>query len=80
MQVQVTSVLSDAMAKKPTFFSLWIGNNDVLYASSGGSGVNRKGNADPKTYGYNDITDPQLLAGSIQKVIKRMQSAGAKKE
>jgi len=34
-----TSVLADAMAQNPTFFSLWIGNNDVLgYATSGGVG------------------------------------------
>ena len=31
------SVLEDAMAQSPTFFSLWIGNNDVLgYALAGG--------------------------------------------
>ncbi|ULC59906.1 G-D-S-L family lipolytic protein [Flaviramulus sp. BrNp1-15] len=31
------TVLGDAMAQSPTFFSLWIGNNDVLgYALSGG--------------------------------------------
>lgn len=36
-----TSVLADAMAQNPTFFSLWIGNNDVLgYATSGGDGTN----------------------------------------
>ncbi len=36
-----TSVLVDAMAQSPTFFSLWIGNNDVLgYALSGGDGSN----------------------------------------
>ena len=35
-----TSVLADAMAQSPTFFSLWIGNNDVLgYALSGGDGT-----------------------------------------
>ncbi|MFV8342472.1 G-D-S-L family lipolytic protein [Flavobacterium sp. XS2P39] len=34
-----TSVLSYAMSQKPTFFSLWIGNNDVLgYATTGGDG------------------------------------------
>ena len=34
-----TSVLTDAMAQSPTFFSLWIGNNDVLgYATTGGDG------------------------------------------
>ena len=35
-----TSVLKDAVAQKPTFFSLWIGNNDVLsYATSAGVGA-----------------------------------------
>jgi hypothetical protein len=28
------------MSQKPTFFSLWIGNNDVLgYATTGGDGT-----------------------------------------
>ena len=32
------TVLGDAMAQNPTFFSLWIGNNDVLeYALTGGN-------------------------------------------
>lgn len=31
------TVVGDAMAQSPTFFSLWIGNNDTLgYATSGG--------------------------------------------
>ncbi len=35
------TVLGDAMAQSPSFFSLWIGNNDVLgYALSGGDGTN----------------------------------------
>ena len=35
------SVIGDAMAQAPTFFTLWIGNNDVLgYATSGGDGTN----------------------------------------
>jgi len=35
------SVLADAMAQSPTFFSLWIGNDDALgYATSGGDGSN----------------------------------------
>lgn len=36
-----TTVLADAVAQTPTFFSLWIGGNDVLgYALSGGDGTN----------------------------------------
>src|SRR5690606_19102717 len=32
-----TTILADALAQNPTFFSLWIGNNDVLgYATTGG--------------------------------------------
>jgi hypothetical protein len=35
------TVLGDAMSQSPTFFSLWIGNNDVLgYALTGGDGTN----------------------------------------
>lgn len=35
------SVIGDAMAQQPTFFTLWIGNNDVLgYATTGGDGTN----------------------------------------
>jgi hypothetical protein len=58
-----STVLGDAVAQSPTFFSLWIGNNDVLsYATSGGTGVNQTGNLNPATYGGNDITDPNVFA------------------
>lgn len=34
------TILDDAIAKNPTFFSFWLGNNDVLgYATTGGSGA-----------------------------------------
>ena len=57
-----TTVLADAMSMNPTFFTNWIGNNDVLaYATSGGVGVDQLGNLNPATYGSNDITDPQLI-------------------
>ncbi|WP_027375832.1 SGNH/GDSL hydrolase family protein [Kaistella palustris] len=73
-----SSVLADAVAQKPTFYSLWIGNNDVLsYATSGGMGTDRKGNTDPSTYGPNDISDPAVVAGSIQTILQTMKTAGA---
>lgn len=76
----LTSVLKDAMAKKPTFFSLWIGNNDVLsYATSGGVGMDRTGNLDPRTYGYEDITDPQVLKASIKGVLDGLKAVDATK-
>ena len=58
------TVLGDALAQSPTFFTLSeIGGNDVLgYATSGGSGVDQTGNFDPSTYGGNDITDPNVFA------------------
>src|SRR5205085_2114086 len=35
-----STVVSDALKSNPTFFTLWIGSNDVLgYATSGGSGI-----------------------------------------
>ncbi|MFD0799047.1 SGNH/GDSL hydrolase family protein [Maribacter chungangensis] len=35
------TMLNDALVQAPTFFSLWIGNNDVLgYATTGGDGTN----------------------------------------
>ena len=75
-----TSVLEDAKAQNPTFFSLWIGNNDVLsYATSGGVGTNQTGNINPATYSSNDITDPNVLAGSIRTVLEGMKSVGATK-
>lgn len=75
-----TSILADAMTQKPTFFSLWIGNNDVLsYATSGGSGIDQKGNLDPSTYGPNDITDPNVYANVIKSILDGLKSVGSTK-
>jgi hypothetical protein len=60
---ETTTVLEDALAQNPSFFSLWIGNNDILgYATSGGTGEDQTGNLNPLTYGGNDITDPNVFA------------------
>jgi hypothetical protein len=60
------TVIGDAMAQTPTFFSLWIGNNDVLgYATTGGDGT------DP-------ITDPALFAQAYGGLIATLTSGGAK--
>ena len=74
------SVLEEALKMKPTFYSLWIGNNDVLsYASSGGTGVNRTGDMNLAGYGKNDITDPTIVAGVIQNIIQTLARAGTSK-
>lgn len=75
-----TSVIKDVIAQKPTFFSLWIGNNDVLfYAMSGASAKNQTGNTDPRTYGSNDLSDPNVVAGSIKGVLDALKAAGTTK-
>ena len=73
------SVIGDAVAQNPTFFSLWIGGNDVLsYAISGGVGVNRTGNMDPSTYGSNDITDPTVFDNVYNGLVTALTANGAK--
>jgi lysophospholipase L1-like esterase len=74
-----TSIIADAVAQNPTFFSLWIGNNDVLaYATSGGTGANQTGNLDPATYGANDITDPNVFASVYNGLVTQLKAGGAK--
>lgn len=61
-----TTVLADALAQKPTFFSLWIGNNDVLgYATSGGDG------SDP-------ITSEALFTQAYNALVTNLTASGAK--
>jgi lysophospholipase L1-like esterase len=57
-----TTIITDAAIQMPTFFTLWIGNNDVLsYATGGGTGTDQTGNFDPTSYGSSDITDPNVF-------------------
>jgi len=75
-----SSVVDDAVLKKPTFFSYWIGNNDVLsYATSGGVGVNQTGNINPATYGANDISDPNVVAAAIKAGLDKLKVGGTTK-
>ena len=74
-----TTVIADALVQAPTFFSLWIGGNDVLgYATSGGIGVDQKGNLNPATYGSNDITDPNVFASVYSGLVTNLTANGAK--
>lgn len=64
------SMLSDAAAQKPTFFSLFIGNNDVLgYASSGGASDAITPSAGAPGTGFDS---------SIDLIISTMTAGGAK--
>lgn len=74
-----TTVLADAVAQAPTFFSLFIGGNDVLsYALSGGIGKDQTGNMNPATYGSNDITDPTVFASAYSSLVTALTANGAK--
>lgn len=72
------TVIEDAVASNPTFFSLWIGNNDILsFATSGGAGMDQTGNLDPSTYGSNDITDPSVFAQVYSQEVAALVGTGA---
>lgn len=82
------TVLGDAMSKNPTFFTNWIGANDVLsYATNGGAksdGVtpaddhNTTGNMNPATYGGNDITNANVFASVYSTIVNTLTMNGAK--
>lgn len=72
------TILGDATSQNPTFFSLWIGNNDILsYATSGGVGVDRTGNLDPTSYGPNDITDPNVFAQVYNTLVSGLSASAS---
>ncbi len=61
-------------ASKPTFFTCWLGNNDVLsYATNGGE---TEGN--PNDGGSNSITSLPVFTGSYTAVINALTANGAK--
>lgn len=71
------TVVGDAASLSPSFFSLWIGNNDILsYATTGGAGVDQTGNLDPTTYGPNDITDPMVFASVYSQEVEALMASG----
>ncbi|MEM6685526.1 MAG: SGNH/GDSL hydrolase family protein [Bacteroidota bacterium] len=73
------TVIGDATSLDPTFFALWIGNNDILaFATSGGTGVDQTGNPNVLSYGFNDITDPGVFAFTYQALIDALTANGAK--
>lgn len=72
------TILADAVAQNPTFFSVMAGENDVLsFATSGGTGMDQTGNTDLTSYGSNDITDPQVFASVYSQIVTAMVDTGA---
>ena len=67
-----TTVLADALSQNPTFFSLWIGGNDVLgYAMSGGDGSNPITPTANFDTAYNALAT-QLSAGGKKGVVANL--------
>ncbi|MEX0315141.1 MAG: G-D-S-L family lipolytic protein, partial [Allomuricauda sp.] len=72
------TVIGDAATQNATFFSAWIGANDILlYATNGGSGTDQTGNINPATYERNDITDPNVFANALNGILGTMTAGGA---
>jgi len=68
-----TSMITDAAAQQPSFFVMWIGNNDVLsYATTGGIGTDQLGNFNSATYGSDDITDPTAFADDYTELVSAL--------
>ncbi|MFB3390294.1 G-D-S-L family lipolytic protein [Flavobacterium sp. LAR06] len=74
-----TTVISDAIAGDATFFSVFIGGNDILsYAISGGTGRDQTGNKNYLSYDNNDVTDPGLFADTYSALIEALTTKDAK--
>ncbi|MDZ7741427.1 MAG: hypothetical protein U5Q03_06690 [Bacteroidota bacterium] len=61
-----TTVIADAIAKNPTFFTLWIGNNDILGSAMAGTDA--------------AITPPEVFAGAYGVILQSMFGANANLE
>ncbi len=73
------TMIADTLTQVPTFFVLWIGNNDTLaYATTGGTGADQLGNFDPTTYGTDDLTDPTVFAGTYSGLVTALTANDAK--
>ncbi len=72
------TVLGDAMMAGPSFFTLWVGNNDVLgYATNGGTGQGFAEMGDPAQVAGNDITPQNVFNGAIDGVTATIAASGA---
>lgn len=69
-----SSMLSEALRAQPTFFTLWLGSNDVLgYATAGGIG-----SIDPAFPLPGDISSAAQVGATLTAVVDSLTSRGAK--
>lgn len=70
----VSTMLSEALRADPTFFTLWLGSNDVLgYALDGGTG-----DVDPAFPFPGDITSAAQVGASLTMMVDSLVKRGAK--
>lgn len=71
-------IIDDAGNQQPTFYTLWIGANDVIwYGFAGGDDAVAKdqtGNVDASLYGLYDISDPIVVASSVTAIVTRFKT------
>ncbi len=74
-----STLISEAMRNNPTFFSLWLGANDVLgWATGGGTGaVMPLNNSNPLIL-PGSLTNPAFVVGAIEAAVNAVTSKGAK--
>ncbi len=68
------SILTEVLRQNPTFFTLWLGSNDVLgFATSGGLGI-----IDPAIPMPGDLSAVNQVAGSLTVLVDSLVRRGAK--
>jgi hypothetical protein len=74
-----STLISEALRNNPTFFSLWLGANDVLgWATGGGTGpVIPKNNTNPLIF-PGSLTNPSYVISSIDAAVTSLIANGAK--
>ncbi|MBX2844856.1 MAG: hypothetical protein KTR13_01475 [Saprospiraceae bacterium] len=74
-----SNVVGDALAAQPTFFTVWLGNNDVLgFATSGGVAGNTPCVPTATNPCLGSITDPSVVEQSIAGTLQALTLNGAK--
>ncbi|GEO02789.1 outer membrane protein [Adhaeribacter aerolatus] len=71
------SVIADAVAAKGTFFTYWLGSNDVLLYAINGGNANANPGINAATYGPNDMTDPLVFGAALKSALDALLGTGA---
>ncbi len=70
-----SSYLDLLKERNPTFFTCWLGNNDILGYATGGGADGIEGNGQ---YGLGGLTEPSLFESNYQQVIDELTKNNAK--